>query len=115
MNLLQVGYVFSQNNNKDIIFKMWILIDTCSTATFRNNRELVMNVQARDKYNVPEFFYKWWVTTLRGEMHPKITPNKCAHEHKTNVNHFSFKGCSIHNRSEHNHVYGKHKSHSITL
>ena len=37
VNILKVGYVFAQHNDKDVIFKTWILIYTCSTTIISNN------------------------------------------------------------------------------
>ena len=54
LNILKVGYVFAQHNDKDIICKTWILVDTCSASSFSNNIELVMNVQAFDEEGVLE-------------------------------------------------------------
>ena len=54
MNLLQVVYDFEQHNDKNNIFKTWIIVDTCSMAIVNNNRDLLMNVQAYYKKNVLE-------------------------------------------------------------
>ena len=46
VKLFQVGYVFAHHNDKDVICKTCILVDTCFTDSFRNNRDIFMNVPA---------------------------------------------------------------------